>query len=484
MAYIRSSSLQPEANGSSVNMENVDIRQRLAEMKNTVIDDEQAYREIQLAANEFALNNSFETEQKLAQVLEKYNLYCYPYNEISRDKRDVARMAFTGSIDFVHDGLLSDYLRGLKKGEIPRVDANSNEKIDTDKYDLTFSTVWNVFNQVSEFAALEETIKKGLARLGVDPKQVANLKQKDFCYIINQELGKDGKNASRNGVKVFKESYKARHTKRFIQENEAKFRQGMLDMLRKTIPQRDKEILSRLAEVEKDVRQKNANLPQEKLNEKIAMARNEALRDLHVNKEYLRNIMGAKEKNEEYVNKLIEAMKHGCTDLSSEKDEKGKPKWEGMPVIDVHHVVNIKDAGAKEGQGKSFAAVNDYENMCFIVRHPQHDAMHALENDLNGDYRGEDVFYNRRIDKKFIYRIQPPPGVKCMFGFNSMIYDEEYLSENNLTKDLLKEEARKNPNNSRNYDQEKRNRNNYHGQGRHDAYRKENKHKNNAFARF
>jgi hypothetical protein len=133
-------------------------------------------------------------------------------------------------------------------------------------------------------------------------------------------------------------------------------------------------------------------------------------------------------------------LKQGLTDLSEQVDRTGKPKWEGQPVIDVHHIVNIKDAANKETGQQSFAAVNDYANMCFIVRYPQHDAMHALEQDMNGRCR-DDVFYNRAIDKKFIYRIQPPEGVKCMFGFNNMIYDKEYLKNHDLSQAAVKAKA-------------------------------------------
>ena len=56
----------------------------------------------------------------------------------------------------------------------------------------------------------------------------------------------------------------------------------------------------------------------------------------------------------EYVETLIRAMKKGITDLSKYK-ENGPPvwkdEWANQPVLDVHHITNIKDAQTKESQG-------------------------------------------------------------------------------------------------------------------------------------
>ena len=150
----------------------------------------------------------------------------------------------------------------------------------------------------------------------------------------------------------------------------------------------------------------------------------------------------------EYVETLIRAMKHGVTDLTKYK-ENGVPvwkeEWADQPVLDVHHIINIKDSATKEAEGQDFTHINDYENMCFIVRYPEHDAMHALEQDLQGNYR-EDIFRNRQIGKKMFYRIQPPPGVRCMLGFHNMIYDRNYLGLPEKEKKELNEKAENNPN--------------------------------------
>ena len=353
--------------------------------------DSEVYQEILTAAQQFVQCPADETEKALADTLEKYNLllYSYRYTPTSKDKRDVARMAFNGYVDRPEEYLLSPILRDMKNNPLKRA------KTKPDDYDLSHSTVWNVFKQIPEFAATEEKVKKGLSLYGIPPEKLAELQLKDFCFILNDQYRSSGKDSA----KVFPESYKARHTKRFISEYEDEFRQGLMSM----------------EGVQK-----------------------------------------------EYVDALVSAMKNGITDLT--KTPLWKDEWRNQPVIDVHHIVNIKDSSLKETDNKSFAHINDYENMCFIVRHPQHDAMHALEQDLNQKHR-EDIFYNRDIEQSFIYRIQPPEGVKCMIGFHTFIYDRDVLGLEQKPKQQLIDQKRKDPNYYKNQ------------HGRREALRKEGKHR-------
>ncbi len=236
-----------------------------------------------------------------------------------------------------------------------------------EEYDLNMSPAWQIFKQVPEFANIESQARSACANFGVPVSMLSSLSVHDFCHLINEKF----RSSNGTNAKIFPESYKAKNTKRFIAENEDAFRFGMLQ--KKGI-------------------------------------------------------------NKEYVETLIRAMKQGYTDLTK-YNENGSPvwkkEWSNQPVIDVHHIVNIKDASNKETNGKSFASVNDYENMCFIVR-DQHDIMHALENDMKTEAIYNDIFFNRRIDKKYIYRIQPPENVKCILGFDFQIYDKSYLEKNNI----------------------------------------------------
>lgn len=365
------------------------LRARISEMKSAQTNlyigqteatqsDDECYQEIAKACSEFIDDPSEKNEQKLALTLEKHNLqlYCYSADMTSRDKKDVARMAFNGYVDRPLEYQLSPIVRDMKNKPLERLQTKPED------YDLSYSSTWNVFKQVPEFASIENQVKKGLSMLGIPPQDLPKLQVKDFCYIINEQM----RSANNGGAaKVFKESYKARNTKRFIEENEEEFRKGLLSM------------------------------------------------------------PGVKK---EYVKALIRAMKNGMTDLTKYK-ENGQPvwkeEWADQPVIDVHHIVNIKDSATKEAEGKSFTSINDYENMCFIVRYPEHDAMHALEQDLQGNYH-EDIFRNREIGTKMFYRIQPPPGVRCMLGFHNMIYDRKYLGLPEKEKAAVVEKAEKDSN--------------------------------------
>lgn len=270
-------------------------------------------------------------------------------------------------------------------------------------YDLNNSTVWQVFKQVPEFANIEDKFKSACANFGLPPEMLPQLSCSDICYLINEKFrGERGDSA-----KVFPESYKARNTKRFIKENETEFRTGML-----AIPGIDKD----------------------------------------------------------YVETLIRAMKCGFTDITRYK-ENGRPAWrkgwENQPKINVHHIVNVKDCSTLENDGKqSFEQVNRYENMCFMLEEPVHTAVHTLENDIAHNTSRNDIFYNRKIDRKFIFRVQPPEGVRCMLGFNNMIYDKAYLAKYKEKTSGQAEERKSNPNYHKNYQG-----------GRHDTLRKQEKHK-------
>ena len=326
--------------------------------------DDECYQEIRSACKRFIDVPIEENENLLANTLEKYNmqLYSYPCSEISDDKSRVARMAFNGFVERPTENTLSKEMRDRKNKPWERLQTKPED------YDLSASTVWNVFKQIPEFAAIEDKVKKGLSLYGIDPEKLVELNINDFCHIINEQF----RSNDNTKAKVFPESYKAKHTKRFIKENEQEFRAGLLAM--------------------------------------------EGVR-------------------EDYVEALIAAMKNGRTDLT--KPPGYKDEWADQPVVDIHHVINIKDCANIKEDGKNWTGVNDYENMCFIVRHPSHDAMHLIEKMMHtiddlGNYvaknkNKENVFTNEQTGRKFVYRAQPPEGVRCIIGFNAAIYDKKFL---------------------------------------------------------
>ena len=388
MAFTHNTNLMHDSANLTTQDKAILLKNRIAELKQkqtnlyvgqplAVQSDDECYQEIAKACDSFVNEPSEENERQLALTLEKHNLelYCYEAEITSKDKRDVARMAFNGYVDRPQEYQLSPIIRDMKNKPLER------QKVGAEEYDLSFSSTWNVFKQIPEFAVLEDKVKKGLSALGIPPQTLPSLQVKDFCYIINEQM----RDANYGGaVRVFKESRKARNTKRFITENETEFRDGLLAM----------------PGIKKD-----------------------------------------------YVEMLIKAMKKGVTDLTKYK-ENGQPVWKeawnDQPIVDVHHILNIKDAAVNMDEN-NVDKINDYENMCFIVRYPQHDAMHALEQDLQGNYH-DDIFFNREIGKKMFYRIQPPEGVRCMLGFHNMIYDRGYLGLPEKQKVEMKEKAEQNPN--------------------------------------
>ena len=252
-------------------------------------------------------------------------------------------------------------------------------KLDPNSYDFT-KTGWEVFKKVPEFAELEDKLREGLAKKGIPQESLAKFTVDDYCYILDEQLRKYPEQKS---IKFMEESHKARNTKRFIAEYEEEFRAGMMAM------------------------------------------------------------PGVRA---DYVDALVSAMKEGRTDVrkpSINGQRVWKDEWKDQPVINVHHVVNVKDSATLQAQGKSWLNVNDYENMCFIVTHPQHQAMHALEKSA---YNMNSFSERKKIGKKKYYRIQPPEGVKCMLGFHNMIYDRKYLNLPEKEKAEMKERAENYPN--------------------------------------
>ena len=280
---------------------------------------------------------------------------------------------------FAFDGVLPPQEALSASADIVKGIPANRGKYKPEDYDFTGSQ-WMVFRQISEFAELESKLREGLAKKGISPIDLPKLKAHDYCYLLSEQFC--GYDTSKS-FRFMKESHKSRNTKQFIAEYEEEFRAGMMAM------------------------------------------------------------PGVRA---DYVDALVAAMKEGRTDVSKHRvngQKVWKEEWKDQPVINVHHIVNVKDSATLEAQGKSWYNVNDYENMCFIVTHPQHQAMHALEKSA---YNMRSFSERKRIGKKGYYRIQPPEGVRCMLGFHNMIYDRKYLDLPEKEKAEVKERAEHYPN--------------------------------------
>ena len=148
-----------------------------------------------------------------------------------------------------------------------------------------------------------------------------------------------------------------------------------------------------------------------------------------------------------YIDALIQKMsRDGLTDMTKELER--HPEWINQPAIDVHHVINIKDCRLFEEQGKSYTAVNDYDNMCIVSNGTLADALNRArgmgdKNDANDSvhasiHKGDMVFKDRGQDgdvRRTMVRIEPEPGVRCMLGF-----DEEMMMQIAVLENLQRED--------------------------------------------
>ena len=132
--------------------------------------------------------------------------------------------------------------------------------------------------------------------------------------------------------------------------------------------------------------------------------------------------------DKDYVEYLCRKMSlFGLTDMSKELER--HPEWANQPAIDVHHIINVKDCRLLEEQGKSFTAVNDYENMCIVSNGTLWDALNRanrMESETKspsvhaGIHSADTIFKNQKENgdiKRTMVRLEPKPGTRCMLGF-------------------------------------------------------------------
>ena len=85
-----------------------------------------------------------------------------------------------------------------------------------------------------------------------------------------------------------------------------------------------------------------------------------------------------------------------------------------QPAIDVHHIINIKDCRLFEAEGKSYADVNAYENMCIVSNGTLFDAVNRAHGLSDANDKAASV--HGSIHRTMV-RLEPQPGVRCMLGF-------------------------------------------------------------------
>ncbi len=376
------------------------------------IEDKAVAQKIDSLMAKYLATYGVQEEAELREYVAKHNLDLKTYDTrdvVDKNDRDnikskISRMTFNGVIDKPVAGFSYKFKKILDE-------PSRFEPIEPSAYNMADSTVWQVFSQVPEFASMEGKIKEALGKMGVHPQFLPQMKLNDFKHILFEHcsVNKGLKNAHLFPVtdkegniktefvngrqKVVTTSPKQKNVKRFIEQNKAEFREMLLKR-----PGIDKK----------------------------------------------------------YVEALIEKMlTTGLTDMSREL--RNHPEWSNQPAFNMHHIINIKDCRLLEAQGKSFADINKYDNMCMVYcgtlqevlnkskqtyyrdQEKQtatnvHDAIHSADSEikLEGTWgEAEDV----KIADKSI-RLEPKQGIKCMMSFNDngSIYDKKHLEREKRNK--------------------------------------------------
>ncbi|MBR4106701.1 MAG: hypothetical protein IKK52_05310 [Alphaproteobacteria bacterium] len=385
---------------SSENKENRDRISALREQTQNP-DKKKFYKPYEIKSDVQEICAAFFGENKITleecnQQLAEYNVHLeeIPYvdeNEADKDLNVIARAAFNGYFkETIHDN--------LSKGFFDR-------RIDDFKpedYNLDNCAMWQKFKKVPEFAQLEEIVKQGMAKLKISPDVLspsypyplnANDISKIICLQFKGSYQKNGlKQVCIKNIIDF-ESYKIRNTKRFIAENEEVFRKSMM-----RIPLSGKDIEAAKA---------TGKTPEQAL-------------------AYCKQVRA------EYVEALINLMKaKGSTNLAEAKDDKGKtlfkPEWANQPQIDVHHINPVHNCETIELKGKNFTDINDYENMCFMVKEPYHTIMHYLDNCDCDDFKNK-IKAKSATGKRFM--LCPGKNRKEKNNMRALLYKGVYIWQN------------------------------------------------------
>lgn len=336
------------------------------------------------------------TLEECNQQLAEYNVHLeeIPYVDEKKADKDlnvIARAAFNGYFkETIHDN--------LSKGFFDR----RMDDFKPEDYNLDNCAVWQKFKKVPEFAQLEEIVKQGMAKLKISPDVLsssyshplnANDISKIICLQFKGSYQKNGlKQVCIKNINGF-EGYKIRNTKRFIAENEKVFRKSMM-----LIPFSGKDIEAAKAS----------------------------------GKTHEQALAYCKQVRAEYVEALINLMKaKGSTNLAEAKDDKGKtlfkPEWSWQPKIDVHHINPIHNCETIELKGKNFTDINDYENMCFMVKEPYHTIMHYLDNCECDDFKNK-IKAKSAPDKRFM--LCPGKNEKEKDNMRALLYKGVYIWQN------------------------------------------------------
>lgn len=364
-----------------------------------VASDREVAEKLEQLTAAFRATNGREEEEALRNFAKQYHLNLRVEPAVSKtDKSAIARMVFNGGVERPLGGYSQKF---ADIANYPyKYAANPGKPED---YDLEHSTVWQAMAEEPRLAEMKDKIKEGLAKAGVPKELLPEMNINDFKYLMFNHC------AAQKGMAFAK----------LFQDK---------DENGKSLVKRDRN--GKETAVCTSAKQENV---------KRFIKENPQFKDM------LMKIPGA-DKN--YVNALVEKMsRDGLTDMTKELER--HPEWANQPAIDVHHVINIKDCRLFEEQGKSYTAVNDYDNMCIVSNGTLADAINRArrmgdKNDSNDSvhasiHKGDMVFKDRGEDgetRRTMVRLEPQPGVRCMLGFSEdmMVIDRTRQEERTAAK--------------------------------------------------
>lgn len=360
-----------------------------------VLSDAEVYAKLEELSAKFRASNGQKEEEELRQFAAQYHLNLRVEPAVSKsDKSAIARMVFNGGVEKPMGGYSQNF---SDIANYPYKYA-ANPKNPED-YNLEDSSIWQVMAEEPRLADLKDKMKAALAKTGVPKEILPEMNLNDFKYLLFTHCG------SQRGLGF---------TKLFQLKDE---NGNPLTHRDKT----GKELATCTSAKQENVKRFMRENPQFK--------------------EMMMKIPGADKNYVEYLCKKMSIF--GLTDMSKELER--HPEWANQPAIDVHHIINIKDCRLFEEQGKSYAAVNDYENMCIVSNGTLLDAINrskglAVENKNGSVHAGihaadatlKDEKENGDI-KRTMVRLEPQPGVRCMLGFSPdmIIVDENYQQQTN-----------------------------------------------------
>ena len=346
----------------------------------SVLSDKEIGEELNRLTAAFRATNGEKEEGELRAFAALHHLNLRVGTAVSKtDKSVIARMVFNGGVEKPM-GNYSPKFADI--ANYPYKYAGTPGK--AEDYDLESSTVWQAMKEEPRLAEMQDKLKAALAKAGVPKEILPEMNINDFKYLMFNHC------AAQKGL-GFAKLFQARDEN----GNPLTYK----DRSGKEVP------------VCTSAKQENV---------KRFIKENPQFKDMMLKMPGI---------DKAYVEALVNKMSQsGLTDMSKELER--HPEWANQPAIDVHHIINIKDCRLFEAEGKSYADVNAYENMCIVSNGTLFDAVnraHGLSdaNDkaasVYGSIHSADMVFKDKDSngdvRRTMVRLEPQPGVRCMLGF-------------------------------------------------------------------